>query len=1218
MTAISDPAATVIRRPRLLVLGQVVQRPRALAYVLTGVLAAGVAQTWFSAGTVLGHGDEPPPIPPGSQVLSLWNDFTRGEGISSYDIVGLPYWGWLRLIAAMGGSLGLGQRLWLTALFAASVVAVVYFAFALTAKPLVAAIAGFFTIFNATQLVNPAAHLEFATVTEAALLGGLLVRAGADSDGRRRPLKFALASLGLSFVFFNPPHVALILVWLVFCVFLAVLCHGRPAVRRIARFALAALPLVVLVNLWWLVPAALTLAGPGGADRRPTIDVHAWAWTLRRASIPNALALNTTWGWGYAQYYPYAASVGRFPFGPLRFCLPFLGLLGLILARGRERRVAIMLAVAGLAAVIVAKGLHPPFSGFNDWLYANVPGYWLFRDPGFALFILLIAYCVLAGLAVSHLLRMRIGRLPAGGILAAVLVAGATAAVHPLFTGKLLANDRPLGTGGPQVKVPSAWTQLGSYLNAQPPEGKVLVLPAVPFYQEPTTWGYWGVPFTRLVVHRGVLESRTAETSYLRSVGDVSSLVGNVEDDILSGNSSAIALELKTIGVRYVVIRRDFDRTLSVGTLTSADSLITAVTRVPHLVHVRSFEHALELYRVTGVNGGEVYPAVPVTYHGPSRWISAALSVDPTAALLIRQSARGADSGFLRVYRSQRGLWRVTARTFGTGLEVRLTDPTASLERRQGHLPQLPTRQLTLARIAPPFFLTVGDRGFPVRRLLPRWTNLGFVRLSDQTVVRAWRLDTAKASVPVSRLTKLMDCAGVVGDRRTPRQIGLGARLIKAGGSTFLRLRASQHSACVTALVPWVTPGVPVRISLQYRTVRGTGASMCAWEFGPDRCGRLPRLKRSGRWRPFADTFVPEEGTSVTRLFFYADATRAPAADDYAKVGFQRYRQVGAGTLHVPALIEVGRVRAGSARAKQLARPTPQDPALDMSAVSPLIDCAAGNPQAPEEASLAEATRSTPIGPTFRLRARKHSACIYFPLQPFQPDVPYRLTFGYRTLGGRDARVCFWRDGPQTCATLPGLKRSRDWQRVDAIVSPAAGTTAARLFLYADGAEGQETVTEYRELSAVPLVAAAVLGAPTRRALPHITYRRVSPSEFHARVSNARGPFLLVVTEGFARGWTVTASGQTGRGRHVIVNGYANGWLLPWRGSYDLEIRFAPARYARAAQLVDLGFVPLAFGFLLLGGLGIRVRRPGWRRRTCSEPAGRCSGDRSSSGASPE
>jgi hypothetical protein len=99
----------------------------------------------------------------------------------------------------------------------------------------------------------------------------------------------------------------------------------------------------------------------------------------------------------------------------------------------------------------------------------------------------------------------------------------------------------------------------------------------------------------------------------------------------------------------------------------------------------------------------------------------------------------------------------------------------------------------------------------------------------------------------------------------------------------------------------------------------------------------------------------------------------------------------------------------------------------------------------------------------------------------------------------------------------------------------------------------------------------------------------VSSADFRIQVLNADEPFLLVLKQAFAPGWRIAAPGRDpSELRHVVASGYANGWLIPWRGTYELRISYGPERFARAARWSGLFLLPV---LLLWNWL------PRWRRQ---------------------
>jgi hypothetical protein len=250
----------------------------------------------------------------------------------------LPYLEGMRFAAWLGLDEPVFQRVWLTLIVAGVAAAVVYLARGVGVPSLAAAVAGFVAVFNAHFLATGFDWVPFAAMLAAALLGGILVRAG---DERPPPvLLFALASVLIGPVFANPALAALVLAWLGVSVVLALAVHGRPALRRCAGFVARAMPFALLFNVWWLVPAVQTITGDVFDERFAAPGVDDWSWTHARAGLTNVLGLTSSWGWPRPEYFPFAEDLERAPLGWLQYMPAVAGALGVLLAgtAGSPRR----------------------------------------------------------------------------------------------------------------------------------------------------------------------------------------------------------------------------------------------------------------------------------------------------------------------------------------------------------------------------------------------------------------------------------------------------------------------------------------------------------------------------------------------------------------------------------------------------------------------------------------------------------------------------------------------------------------------------------------------------------------------------------------------------------------------------------------------------------------------------------------------------------------
>jgi arabinofuranan 3-O-arabinosyltransferase len=1135
-----------------------------LAYAVPSILSALAAQTWFERGTVIGTGDLAPPVAPDGGYTSHWSHLTAGEGAPGYDIVSMPYAAWLDAWTWLGGGEDVGQRLWLTLLFAGSAAAVVFLAFGFTTSALGAGSAGVFASFSAYRLVTGPDPVPMAAIIVAAVLAGILIRVALRPDRTRGVIGFALASVGLGYVMANPPQVALVVLWVIAC--LVIVLVARPsAATRTFGFLARAVPLSLLLNAWWIVPTWLTLTAPTFGERFAASGVDEWAWTHERASFLNALGLNTSWAWSYPEYYPYADRLDDLPLGLLKFALPVLALIGALLVR---TRLTIGLAAVALFAAWLATGLHGPASWINRALYDHIPGFWLFREPGKFLLLVLLSVAVLSGLAAARLIG---GRLSWTAVVGTALAAGVVIYARPLFTGDLIPDKRPLLPSA-HVRLPDGWRNAAAVVEEAPDAGKVMILPRSDYYQVPTKWGYYGASFSRWLIRRPVLES-VPSGGYFQTEPRVSSLEESIESDLLSGRPVDVRSKLTALGVRFVLLRRDVDTSFPGRRIASPSALAVGLARSPGIERVRSFE-VVDLYRVTEPVAGDAFAAAPVSYSGPSDGLAQALgSVQARPALVVdRDDRRAVASAGIRPTRivrfEQEMVRRLSVRQTGESLRVRLTEPFRVAV--EGHTGNGSAGRLERSVAAgAPIVITAGDAVHSLRRIAQSGKDLGLVSLREGQSLDVWRSIGTRSFLP-ELAGRVGDCNAV--DDRSMGEVGIRSVIVDSSEAPTLRLSARAHSACVT--FPLVRG--PIRdlytVRFRYRLVQGSPPRACLWRSGLNRCDRAAHLRPDRTWHTFEAVIRPDRRSTALTLFLYADGRGrgASTVTEYQDVRLERYRRAGTvpyEQVELPTSVGGSLPENGSTAAPSL----PSRP-VDLSNHAGVGDCNRYDERTPDEAGLSARILGRMDEPILRLEARAHSACVAYPIRSFQRAVrSYRIRFEHRGIRGRAPRACLWQDWVDRCIEIGGLDADGEWHTVDRTVRLDSGTRALLLFLYADGAGPEATATEYRKVRVEPTSSVAILGLRSPKRLPRIVVEREAPWKLRVRVAEAGDPFVLATTEAYAPGWKASADGRDARDlRHIEVNGYANGWFVPWEGSYELTLEYGPERYALAARRLSL------------------------------------------------
>jgi len=102
---------------------------------------------------------------------------------------------------------------------------------------------------------------------------------------------------------------------------------------------------------------------------------------------------------------------------------------------------------------------------------------------------------------------------------------------------------------------------------------------------------------------------------------------------------------------------------------------------------------------------------------------------------------------------------------------------------------------------------------------------------------------------------------------------------------------------------------------------------------------------------------------------------------------------------------------------------------------------------------------------------------------------------------------------------------------------------------------------------------------------PRVNVVNSSPTSVTVATEAARGPYYLVLGQGFDERWRATMDGRP-LGPPVLVDGYSTGWRIPNAGAHVITMRFTPQRWATASLVASLLALALAVG------LALRPRRP--------------------------
>ena len=206
----------------------------------------------------------------------------------------------------------------------------------------------------------------------------------------RNKLVVALVVVGIGIL---EPRAFFLLGLLTFLYILWELAIGRVKEKKALVLGSLATLLVALIvfvglNFYWILPGVMSgqsVVPPGYVVATSSVVTWKDAITLHQPQ------------W-YKNIYG-ITSKPSFAF----YIIPMFAFLSLLFSR-KNRKVFFWIFIAVLS-VFMAKGVSPPFGDFYNWLFTNVPGFFVFRDATKFFFLVALSYSLLFGFTIDQLAK---------------------------------------------------------------------------------------------------------------------------------------------------------------------------------------------------------------------------------------------------------------------------------------------------------------------------------------------------------------------------------------------------------------------------------------------------------------------------------------------------------------------------------------------------------------------------------------------------------------------------------------------------------------------------------------------------------------------------------------------------------------------------------------------------------------------------------------------
>lgn len=428
------------------------------------------------------------------------------------------------------------------------------------------------------------------------LMLGLFIKGLQGSQTTFYAILIGLASLLFSTASVNPPAVSII--WLtlsIYFIFYLILNRETISIRH-WYFPGKIISIYLLLNVWWMFNTVSGMVAVSSSFS------SVLTFTSLITPLYEAFRFMGSWafregdhGIPYLLYWEYYYGKGII-ITLCSYLVPIVALCGWAIVPGRkgsERSFVVFFVILAVVALVLVKGSASPFGGIYQFVWENVPGFWVFREP-FTKFtpLLIFAASVLFGYAVSRIndslnISALYKFLGGAGVILIVFIA-----VYPFFSQQVFRKESIKSFKSRYIRFPDYWVNLGSWLQNNDKTSKVFVLPQSG-YGVAYNWEHGAAfagPVTTLMLPNPTLMYRPETTYGEKIVNELYSYLSN--NDMNSARKT-----VRLLGVKYVLLQGDFDWIDGPGTVSNPNQLLTILNRQNWLVLHKKFGE-LQLFKV--------------------------------------------------------------------------------------------------------------------------------------------------------------------------------------------------------------------------------------------------------------------------------------------------------------------------------------------------------------------------------------------------------------------------------------------------------------------------------------------------------------------------------------------------------------------------------------------------------------------------------------------
>lgn len=205
-----------------------------------------------------------------------------------------------------------------------------------------------------------------------------------------------------------------------------------------------------------------------------------------------------------------------------------------------------------------------------------------------------------------------------------------------------------------------------------------------------------------------------------------------------------------------------------------------------------------------------------------------------------------------------------------------------------------------------------------------------------------------------------------------------------------------------------------------------------------------------------------------------------------------------------------------------------------------------------------------------------------FKVTSYDPAAYYRLSFDYQSDKGGELSVVEGKLGKKVEIKLPST--GKEFEPFETFFRSSDDAVKAVVNLFVP----EKRNVRLEKYFFPTLLLKNIRADKSAASSPIIKFVKISPAKYQVKVSGVSGPYVLVFSESFHPGWKLSiGKEQIPDSRHVLVNGYANSWLITSEdsretGNYEMMLEFVPERLYTIFLAVSVLTLLISLGLIIL------------------------------------